>query len=382
VALLVALGVEALGHAPPQRRCLVGCGAWLLVLLLLMVTGAARAHFVTLALAATGAAFLAGAASFRPRPFVGAACLLAALAIDTGSIVHPYVQTAPEAEIGRLAPGLVLPRDLADVVRIAEFERSATEPGIPELAVRRLGLETLAGFNPLFPWRFVLYASFAGGINPFAHSFDIGVPILATVPGLFDLLGVSHLLHPPRDEARAWRWERRASAFPRAYLVPGPIVVPEGQGDELMTAEINALFRLVDLDARHQVLLHGPAAETALAAIGATVGVPLEPFRPIPLTRRTANRIALAVHLDHPGILVLNEPFFPGWRARDGAVAMPVLRANGLFRALALTPGQHEIELEFSPAAWHVGWWVSAAALAVTLVLVLATLARRYSPRE
>ena len=376
VALLVALGVEGLVRAPPRRRRPLACGAWILALVLLVVSGAAPVHFVTLALAALGAALLAGGEGLGRRTFAGALCLLVALAVDTGSVVRPYVQTAPEAEIGRLAPGLVLPRDLADAVRIAELERSAAEPGIPELTVRRLGLETLAGFNPLLPWRFVLYASFAGDINPFVHLFDIGMPILAAVPGLFDVMGVSHLLHPPGDEASAWRWERRTSAFPRAYLVPGPIVVPEGQGDELMAAEIDALGRLVDLDAHRQVLLHGQAAEAALAAIGVTAGTPLEPFRPVPLTRRTANRIALAVQVDRPGILVLNEPFFPGWRARDGASEIAVLRANVLFRALALAPGEHRIELEFSPTPWRIGWWVSAAALVVTLVLASAGVLR------
>jgi hypothetical protein len=293
-------------------------------------------------------------------------------------LVAPYVETAPETTIGGLARGLVLPDDAGDAIRVAELERGAVEPAIPELAVRHHGLETLAGCNPLIPWRFVLYASRAGGFDPFRYPFDVAVPLLAREePVLFDLLGVTHILHPPSEAARTWRWERSAGAFPRAYLVPGPIVVPEGDADAPIQSDVAALERLATLDPRTHVLLHGRAAEAALTAIGAGPGTALEAYRSVPLATRTANRLTLDVRLARPGILVLNEPFFPGWHARDGGDAIPVLRANVLFRALALTAGEHHIALEFVPLSWRAGWWISLGAATLTLALAVVPRCRR-----
>ena len=381
VALLVAFGVEALARAPAQRRRVTAGAACVIALALLVATRADGVHFLTVAIVAGGAAIMgatSAAGGARQRRGRRRSSSLRRWRSTPERSSAPHVETAPEATIGGVARGVALPDDLRAATRIAELERGAVEPGIPELAVRRHGLETLAGFNPLIPWRYVLYASYAGGFDPFSYHFDVAVPLLGREePVLFDLLGVTHMLHPPSANARAWRWERSAAAFPRAYVVPGPIVVSEGEGDTLMARELEALERLAALDPRTAVLLHGSAAETALADIGAASGGAFEPYRPVPLTTRTANRLTLDVDLDRPGILVLNEPFFPGWRAHDGARELPILRANVLFRALALSPGTHHLSLEFAPPAWRIGWWISLGTAALVFGLGILSLRKR-----
>jgi hypothetical protein len=376
VAVLVALGVEALVRAPVERCRIAAGAASVLVLVLLVATGADAVHVAALVIGIAGGAAMIGASDLRSG--VGALLVVAALALDNGAIIAPYVDTQPEATIGTLADGVALPDSAA--TRIAELARSDEAPGIPELAVRRHGLETLAGFNPLIPWRFLLYAAYATGLDPLGNHFDMAVPLLKREqPVLFDLLGVTHVLHPPSETTERWRWERSADAFPRAYLVPGPTVEAEGEGDAMLPREVEALERLAALDPHAHVLLHGRAAEAALAAIGAVPGAELEAYRPVPLAARTANRLALDVHLDRPGILVLNEPFFPGWQARDGAHAVPLLRANVLFRALALEPGDHHLTLEFAPVAWRIGWWISVVAVALTLALAASPVNRAFA---
>ena len=55
--------------------------------------------------------------------------------------------------------------------------------------------------------------------------------------------------------------------------------------------------------------------------------------------------------LDRGGYVVLNDPYHPWWSAAvDGAEA-PVLRANVLFRAVAVPPGRHTVRFEFRPLA-------------------------------
>ena len=205
---------------------------------------------------------------------------------------------------------------------------------------------------------------------------ELGKDVRIAQPALFDLLGVTYRLHPPAVAGNRWRWERSDSAFPRAYFAPGPILVSEGEGDTLLAHEQDALARLIGIDARAAVLLHGRAAEAALAALSNAGQTAFEPYRPVPIASRTAHRLAVDVTLDRPGILVLNEPFFPGWRALDGAREIPVLRANVLFRALVLTPGEHHLALEFAPAPWRVGGWISGGAMLVTLGLGIMALGR------
>ena len=377
-ALLVALGVDTLLDAGAGRRRLVLGLAAGATAACLMAADASQSDFVTLGFAIACAVVLAESQAAKPpareRLALPAALLLiAVLGFDAGSRVMPSVRTAPEAEIGRRPPGLQLPPDLGPDSRVAEPQRDLVLRGIPELDKKQLGLESLTGYNSLIPWRFLVYTSFASGFDP-QSSYHVAVTTVPVRPvrlRLFDLLGVTHFLYPPRRPDGPWIWVRTPTALPRAYLVPRFRVAEEGNGRERLPAELRALEQLDQLDPRKQVLLHGKAAQEALAAAGVDAMQTLAPFRAIPVGERRPHRIALAFENTQPAVLVLNEPFFPGWRAWDNGSELPVLRANGMFRALVLTAGRHQIELEFSPLSWRVGRAISLAALAASAALLL-----------
>jgi len=390
VAVLVALGVDTLREAPARRRRFAAAGALVIVTPLLVAAGGGLRHVGLLAAAVCGggalgtprrrrsagdsseaAAVVLTAPPSSLREALGGLVLLLAITLDTAGAISPWVQTVPEKDTDALAPGLTLPDDLSRIGRIAEVGRDTVNPGIPELAKRRYDLETLAGYNSLVPWRFILFATYASGYSPAEHNIGDTVSIRPERRELFDLLGTTHFLHGP-DARGAWQWEHTEGALPRAYLVPDPIVVPEGAGGGALVAETRALAHLERLNPREHVLLHGTTARSALDSIGVTDETPLERFRPVPLTMRRPNRIALDLTIERPAVLVLNEPYFRGWRAWSRGVELPVLRANVLFRALALPAGHHEIAFEFSPRSWQLGWWISVTALAVTGGLAVA----------
>jgi hypothetical protein len=72
--------------------------------------------------------------------------------------------------------------------------------------------------------------------------------------------------------------------------------------------------------------------------------------------RRYANTETI-VEVDAPGggFLVLNDVWHPWWRAEVDGKPVPVLKANVLFRAVALEPGRHQVRFTFRPflGAWQ-----------------------------
>lgn len=67
----------------------------------------------------------------------------------------------------------------------------------------------------------------------------------------------------------------------------------------------------------------------------------------ITLRRREEIRVRVTMHRD--GHLVLGERFHPYWRATLDGRPVPILRANRLFRAVAVPAGRHQVVFLFDP---------------------------------
>lgn len=78
-------------------------------------------------------------------------------------------------------------------------------------------------------------------------------------------------------------------------------------------------------------------------------------------------RVAIDAVLPRPGILVLNDLNYRGWRATSNGRPVKILVANGLVRGLALGPGRHEVEFIYRPKSFYRGLYISAAVLLVLL---------------
>ena len=70
-----------------------------------------------------------------------------------------------------------------------------------------------------------------------------------------------------------------------------------------------------------------------------------------------ASTLELEVEARDAAWIVVNEVADRGWTARlDDGQSIPVLRGNGLFRALCLPAGSHRVEFRYSPLQlWRSG---------------------------
>ena len=79
----------------------------------------------------------------------------------------------------------------------------------------------------------------------------------------------------------------------------------------------------------------------------------------------------------HPGHLVVLDAYAPGWRAEVDGRPAPLLQADGVFRAVPLPPGRHQVECRYLPASLA---WGGGVSLGVALGMA-ATFARRAASR-
>jgi hypothetical protein len=82
-----------------------------------------------------------------------------------------------------------------------------------------------------------------------------------------------------------------------------------------------------------------------------------------------------------PGFVVFNESYTPGWHAWVDGTPQPIFRAYGLFMAVAVEAGDHQVDFRYEPASFRFGLFVSLMAFGAA-VLVLRRLPGIFSPDQ
>jgi hypothetical protein len=80
-----------------------------------------------------------------------------------------------------------------------------------------------------------------------------------------------------------------------------------------------------------------------------------------------SERVVLSVTTRADGYVLLTDAWFPGWTARLDGIETPIRRADLIFRAIRVPPGDHRIEFEYRPRSLYVGAAISLVGLAVAV---------------
>jgi hypothetical protein len=223
-----------------------------------------------------------------------------------------------------------------------------------------LGIEDTLGYNPL------RIADYARTVGPGENSVD---PNLRQFPATFrgykcrlaSLLGLEYLVlgqplerlprHFPRVASAKLIFSsdqmyiyRLGPAAPRAYLATRlkPVDINKALQEEELPAfdrRTEALIDRSDLDDLQQPYgMDGDVLPAALSKQGRAT-----------ITSYRRNEVVVDVDATAPSLLVLHDPYYPGWTVTVDGVRREVLRANLLFRGVEVPPGRHKVAFIFEP---------------------------------
>lgn len=86
------------------------------------------------------------------------------------------------------------------------------------------------------------------------------------------------------------------------------------------------------------------------------------------------NRVVVRAGLPADGYLALFDTYNPDWKVDVDGASAPLMRANGLFRAVHLARGTHTVTFTYRPSALYLGAQISAV---TALILAVACLWER-----
>jgi hypothetical protein len=98
-----------------------------------------------------------------------------------------------------------------------------------------------------------------------------------------------------------------------------------------------------------------------------------EPLGEARIVEDAGTRVTIEASASQPAILVLRDSFDPSWHADVDGQPATVLRANRLYRGVALAPGRHVIRFSYRPRDFLAGLILSVAALCLIGLLAWRT---------
>jgi hypothetical protein len=360
VAMLAGLGLDALRFAPGGKQARAAFG-------LAAVAALALAALSPLSLAGrlccgVGAAALGLLAlGFGTRPRAGAVLGAAAAAGLVGALtleLRGLPSFAPEAELSRC------PESVATLARVAG--RVVTPPmgalwrwvlrdGRFDAGMLARQREALLGYTNLTcrvpnvrtaaPLPTAAAAAIAASIGPAEDALPAGA-------------AGARLLWTPFAPERLP--SRKVGEFFRAPLAPYRPRLSYLRGYAVEPNAERAWSRIAagSVDLTREVLLdRSPVPDPGAGD-----------ERPMLLARLSEDlpeRVVAEVTANYGGLLVLTDLYYPGWIAEEGATRLPILRADGYFRAVALPAGTHRVVFRYRPLSFYAGAGVSALALIV-----------------
>jgi len=83
----------------------------------------------------------------------------------------------------------------------------------------------------------------------------------------------------------------------------------------------------------------------------------------VEITSYKSNTVDLTVNSKNRQLLFLSDSYYPGWKAYVDGEETEILRANYLFRAIVVTPGEHKVRFEYDPLSFKLGLAISMATI-------------------
>jgi hypothetical protein len=266
-------------------------------------------------------------------------------------------------------------------------------PGSPAASVH--GIPSILGYNPLDVARYRQFLAFVADIGESqrAVSGSFTHPVIAAFPiqnkRLLDLIGVRF---QSRD-AFIWLLDR---SNPRAFyllgspttynfLGPGVTAIPGIALEENtyvlprtfvvaqtlpQVSQSEVLGQLKSIDVGRTATLED--WDPAIAPLPQSSNPP----GPAKLLSHSPNEIRIALDGRTAGLLVLTDPWYPGWVCRVDGKEVPIWKADYAFRGVMVEEGAKEVVFHFEPQSYRRGKAISLTTLFAVLGFFVAELVR------
>jgi hypothetical protein len=252
--------------------------------------------------------------------------------------------------------------------------RHGLKPGQSVWYYARRGLDLWNTRYFIVPGRLVWDSPERGYAALIPHSTFLDPP-----PGSFD---------GPDGTSRRARWLetddfrilRNDAAFPRAWIVHRAYLLPTVHGLRLvdrltLTQQIlyqaDEFWHVPGLAVRDPRTVAWVETDRAGEVDRFLSRAGPDPAETVTVTRDEPQRVELTAVLRTPGLVVVADVYYPGWKLSVDGKEAEILRTNRAMRGVALPAGSHRLAFTYDPLSFRVGMVLSIIGLVVLAGLLV-----------
>jgi len=301
----------------------------------------------------------------RAGAAVASLVCLGVLAADVGLSDYDFNTQSDPAWLDRVPPSVRYLQADRERFRICRFgPTKVLYPNLPAI----YGLQDVGGYDSIILTDYVRYLEAIEPQYLLIYNIVLGFDRPASLDSpLLPLLNIRYMLTAGRIDHPNWelvfdegmRIYRNRCEWPRAFMV---------HNAERVASLEEALQRIKNgaINAATTAVLENPPDDVIES-------LPAEsrPATTVAIARYRFNTVDLGVTAEQPGIVVLCDVMYPGWRAYVDGQPAPILKADGIFRGVKVPAGEHRVSFRFEPQPLRRGMMLMGAGAAIMLALVV-----------
>ncbi len=179
-----------------------------------------------------------------------------------------------------------------------------------------------------------------------------------------DHVGHTYMAHYQPDQPLVATAIRLVPVLPEAFVRIESVTLHGDAGQSTDLADVLGLGHHTIVYRSEDVLVYRnedalpraytlPAGQVAVAGHDVTLPARLRSAEvgAVQIDSYEAEDVTLAVDVDAPSYLILADLDYPGWQVQVDGETRPILRADGVMRAVALDAGHHVVRFSYHPLA-------------------------------
>jgi hypothetical protein len=167
-----------------------------------------------------------------------------------------------------------------------------------------------------------------------------------------------------------WQLRRNLAAYPRAWVVHDAQVRPPASDPNNRARLLRTLIYRNDpiwsepgrpvFNPRQAALIETSDSKELSRYIAR---VAVGPDESVAVVKYEPQRVELRAALDRPGLVILADTYYPGWRLTIDGTPARIYRANRMMRGAAVPAGEHTLIYSYEPLSFSIGSIISIAGL-------------------